>query len=377
MLIRAGLAKRTTPPEPHHAAGVQENTKPSPTDQKATAIWKSRKNLTYFKNAMKGMGGSGGEEAKLDYQHLKSRVGALGLALVSVASVTTVVALGVLLFSNPVSGGATAFLATAYALDVLAYTGVASMYASLAFKVNKGTTCREDYFNTFNRERLHQVDPNNFTKDFKDNYNFDQNSDTDKPKIPWNLEKPTALIIRAKDDWNGAVHRQTWSHRKNCVELAKTHNVLECQIGSEEELRKVLGKLESITSKKVDFLQFIAHGSPSKMQLGPDFGYHEDNKKLHTLLGQHLTDNATILLDSCSTGRDMRNGSQNLASSISTNLGENRKVIASQSAETCYDLDIRKKENGNLRISFARFYPFMKNINTKVFQKGQESTVFS
>lgn len=327
-------------------------------------VSKTKEAVKYLFSIKRSFSENAEPKDKLNYEHLKSRVKALSYALKSIAIMATFVAFGALLFSNPVSGSvAFTFLSVA----LVASYRFAMPAGIKAVKIWKATTCKEDFFKTFRRERLHPVSPQDFEQDFKKNYDFDGTGDLDK--IPWNQEKPTALIIRAGND-----SQQSWSHRKNCLELAKSHNVLECQIDSDQELQTVLKNLSQITKKQVDFLQFSARTSLILAHI-------KKNGNIHSALNPHLVQGASIVLDSTFLGGDRESG-QRLAQSISSMLPQ-IEVIASPPTGNDGELKITKRSQKNksmkstFEISFDNFYPrrflFNEKGSTTTYKEGRES----
>lgn len=132
-----------------------------------------------------------------------------------------------------------------------------------------------------------------------------------------NKNKPTALIIQAAEDHNGAFTSSRLFSYQHLTKKYKFHKIIVSDTPGVLKAIKEIGRHE-----KISLLWIRAHGDPTYILLGREPkgpGIKEENLygfEFGNLLKDSLTEDAITLLDSCSTGTPIE-GIKNFASRFS------------------------------------------------------------
>lgn len=129
--------------------------------------------------------------------------------------------------------------------------------------------------------------------------------------------KNVFLILRAKEDWNGALQSISLS------EAIQLENQNECQVVCRDvgTLREFSDVIEELTahSNRIKVLEIKAHGNSERIRLGRDNSeclITKDSLSLIEAALRKIEENATIVLHSCKTGYVDDLGSVSIAQSI-------------------------------------------------------------
>lgn len=121
------------------------------------------------------------------------------------------------------------------------------------------------------------------------------------------LKKKIALIITTKDDHNGRFLPQVGFYRRDCKHLQENgYEIVSLTPESETDLNKQVEKLEDLS---IGFVWIRAHGYPTFMRFVKDTFEPTASfiKQNWTWLVNKLHPSATIYLDSCDTGKPIKN----------------------------------------------------------------------
>lgn len=115
-----------------------------------------------------------------------------------------------------------------------------------------------------------------------------------------NDRRPVALVLTARDDWNGAF--TAVSHE--CLALSQHYRVVYQEASTDEEL--VATAISVTEHQRASFVQIGGHGEPTRLELEsgglPQHTLAVDDAALLRRLRHCMTENATVVLGSCSTG---------------------------------------------------------------------------
>ena len=142
-------------------------------------------------------------------------------------------------------------------------------------------------------------------------------------KSPERAHKPTALILIAKGDWKAAFDRRTalddellFNYNVHIFEVAKKQDMLHAM--------RTLGENIAPSGKKIDMLVIVGHGSQSSIEFAeapsPSATLRAHSIPWLASYKSYMSDDATIVLDSCSTGKGGESG-KNVAAGLSLTLG--------------------------------------------------------
>lgn len=158
-----------------------------------------------------------------------------------------------------------------------------------------------------------------------------------------NDPRPVMLILQATEDHNGALEQR----RERVLLLEKDYRIVYKTVSSGNEFRNAL---ETLT-EKVDVLWIRAHGNPKGISLGQNECLEADSLNQYSdLFKQRLAENATIILESCSTAGSRKNNLPCFAEKLASSAAGKTVIAARREIHFAHI-----RNNGKLNVRFGRF----------------------